>query len=219
LQALFAKNFFEFSSFTDFILRFILNLLVAAIIVRFIYYRKTNRKDYLFTYLLINTLVFLLAYVLSGVDLKLGFAFGLFAIFGILRYRTNPVPIKEMTYLFVIIGIAVINSISDDSLPWSIVIFSNIFIVLLLALLEFVYLLSHESSKRILYENIELVHEDRREELIADLKKRTGINIHRVDVNSINYLRDTARLVVYYYDKNKIKNVEDLATSLDDDDD
>ncbi len=211
--------FFEFTSFTDFVLRFLFNLVVAIIIVRYIYYKKTNRKDYLFTYLLINTLVFLLAYLLSDVELKLGFAFGLFAIFGILRYRTNPVPIKEMTYLFVVIGISVINSISDDFIPYAEVLFSNIAIIFILWLLEFVFFLTHESSKRITYEKIDLINEDKREELINDLRKRTGINIHRVDVNSINYLRDTARLVVYYYDKNKIKNADDLITTLDDDDD
>ena len=193
--------------------------MVAIIIVRYIYYRKTNRKDYLFTYLLINAMVFLLAYTLSDVELKLGFAFGLFAIFGILRYRTNPVPIKEMTYLFVVIGISVINSIADNHIPVIEVLFSNIVIIIILWLLEFVFLLTHESSKRITYEKIDLINEDKREELIQDLKKRTGINIHRVDVNSINYLRDTARLVIYYYDKNKIKNADDLLTSQDDDDD
>jgi hypothetical protein len=212
-------SFFELGSFSDFFIRFIFNLVIAVIIVRYIYYRKTNRKDYLFTYLLINTLVFLLAYLLSDVELKLGFAFGLFALFGILRYRTNPVPIKEMTYLFVVIGTSVINSISDQYIPYSEILFSNIAIIILLYLLEFAFLLSHESSKRILYEKIDLIKEDKREELLEDLRQRTGINIHRVDINSINFLRDTARIVIYYYDKNKIVNADDIVPTTDDDDD
>lgn len=212
------NDFFHLESFTDFTLRFFFNLIIAIIIVRYIYFKKTNRKDYLFTYLLINTLVFLLAYLLSDVELKLGFAFGLFALFGILRYRTNPVPIKEMTYLFVVIGTSVINSISDQYIPYSEVFISNITIIVLLWLLEFVFLISHESSKRILYEKIDLIKEDKKEELIEDLRKRTGINIHRVEINSINFLRDTARIIVYYYDKNKIQNVDDEFADDNDDD-
>lgn len=215
----FSASFFNLGSFSDFIIRFIFNLVIAVIIVRYIYYRKTNRKDYLFTYLLINTLVFLLAYLLSDVELKLGFAFGLFALFGILRYRTNPVPIKEMTYLFVVIGTSVINSISDQYIPYSEILFSNIVIIIILYLLEFAFLLSHESSKRILYEKIDLIKEENREELLKDLRRRTGINIHRVDINSINFLRDTARIVIYYYDKNKIVNADDLLPREEDDDD
>ncbi|MGC9341351.1 MAG: DUF4956 domain-containing protein [Bacteroidales bacterium] len=215
----FGASFFELGSFSDFIIRFIFNLVIAVTIVRYIYYRKTNRKDYLFTYLLINTLVFLLAYLLSDVELKLGFAFGLFALFGILRYRTNPVPIKEMTYLFVVIGTSVINSISDQYIPYSEILFSNVAIIILLYLLEFAFLLSHESSKRILYEKIDLIKDNKREELLEDLRQRTGINIHRVDVNSINFLRDTARIVIYYYDKNKIVNADDIFPTTDDDDD
>jgi hypothetical protein len=212
-------SFFNLGSFSDFIIRFIFNLVIALIIVRYIYYRKTRRKDYLFTYLLINTLVFLLAYLLSDVELKLGFAFGLFALFGILRYRTNPVPIKEMTYLFVVIGTSVINSISDQYIPYSEILFSNIVIIILLYLLEFAFLLSHESSKRILYEKIDLIKEEKREELLEDLRQRTGINIHRVEINSINFLRDTARIVIYYYDKNKIVNADDIIPRDEDDDD
>ncbi len=197
--------FFESSSFVDLILRFGFNLLVTIIIVRFIYYRKSKRKDYLFTYILINTMIFLLAYLLSGVELKLGFAFGLFALFGILRYRTNPVQIKEMTYLFVLIGVAVINSISDD-IPYAEVFFANIALIVILWLLEFAFLLSHESSKKITYEKIDLINQNNQEALINDLQQRTGINIHRVEVVSINFLKDTANIIIYYYEKNKIFN-------------
>lgn len=211
-------SFYEAASFWDLITRFCFNMLVTFFIVRFIYYRKTKRKDYLFTYFLINAMIFLLAYLLSGVELKLGFALGLFALFGILRYRTNPLPIKEMTYLFIIIGIAVVNSISNNYLAYIDVITANLLIVALLYMLEFAFKLSHESSKKIVYERIELVNQNRREELIDDLKLRTGINIHRVDVMSINFQKNTARLVVYYYEKNKVFNSEEAYENDDSDD-
>ncbi len=211
--------FFRIESFLPLILSFIFNLLVAIIIVRYIYYRKARRKDYLFTYLLINIVIFLLSLLLSGVELKLGFAFGLFALFGILRYRTNPIPIKEMTYLFVVIGTSVLNSIANQYIPWSELLFSNVALITILWLLENAFLLYHESSKSIVYEKIELVKEENRSELIKDLRERTGINIHRVEVESINFMRDTARIIVYFYDKNKMMNVDDhpFENSLNDD--
>jgi hypothetical protein len=215
---LFDVPFFNPDSLLDLIFNFFFNLGIAVFIVRFIYFRKTRRKDYLFTYLLINTLVFLLCILLSGVELKLGFAFGLFALFGILRYRTNPVPIKEMTYLFVLIGISVINSLSGNEVPFSEVLFSNIAIIIILWLLEYAFLLSHESSKRITYEKISLIQPEKKDELLDDLRKRTGINIHRIEIKSINFLRDTARIDIFFYDRNLITNV-DNDTAPDDSDD
>ena len=199
-------DFFESAGFVDLLSRFAFNLLITLIIVRYIYYRKSRRKDYLFTYFVINTMIFLLAYLLSGVELKLGFAFGLFALFGILRYRTNPLNIKEMTYLFIIIGIAVVNSISDQYIPYAEIILANILIVGLLYLLEFAFRLSHESSKKILYDKLDLILPQQENELLDDLRKRTGINIHRVEIVSVNFRRRTARLLIYYYEKSKIYN-------------
>ena len=218
-ESFLGTQFINSENFLSLVLRFTFNLVVATIIVRFIYYKKTRRKDYLFTYLLINMVVFLLSILLSGVELKLGFAFGLFALFGILRYRTNPIPIKEMTYLFVVIGTSVINSISAQHIPWASLLFSNSAIIVVLWLLENAFLLSHESSKSVTYEKIELIHEDRRTELIEDLRGRTGINIHRVEIESINFMRDTARIIVYFYNKNRIMNVDDRPYDTDGDDD
>ena len=162
-------------------------------------------------------MVFLLSLLLSGVELKLGFAFGLFALFGILRYRTHPIAIKEMTYLFVVIGTSVLNSLSHKYIPWADLLFSNLAVIVILWLLENAFLISHESSKSITYDKIELVREDR-EELINDLRERTGINIHRVEVESINFMRDTARIIIYFYDKNKMINVDEYSYAEGDDD-
>jgi len=99
--------------FLEFVLRFILNMAVIMILVRWLYYSKTKRKDYLFTYILISSIVFLLCFLLESVKLQIGFALGMFAIFGIIRYRTDAIPIKEMTYLFLIIGVSVINALTN----------------------------------------------------------------------------------------------------------
>lgn len=201
--------FFHASTFWDLLIRFTFNFMITLVVSRYIYYRKTKRKDYLFTFLLINTMVFLLAYLLSDVELKLGFAFGLFALFGILRYRTNPVQIREMTYLFVLIGIAVINSISDKYVPYSQVLLANILITIILWFLEFTFVLHHESSRRIVYEQLELVNQKNKEALIADLTERTGLNIHRAEIISINFVKKRAKIIIYYYDKNKVFNAGD----------
>ncbi|MEN6456545.1 MAG: DUF4956 domain-containing protein [Prolixibacteraceae bacterium] len=213
--------FFYAPHFLDLLIRFIFNFAVTLLIARYIYYRKTRRKDYLFTFLLINTMVFLLAYLLSDVELKLGFAFGLFALFGILRYRTNPVRIKEMTYLFVLIGIAVINSISDKYVPYSQVLLANFLVTVILWLLEFSFRLDHESSRKIVYETSAITPNATRNEkpglfdknnekaLIDELKEQTGIPIHRVDIVSINYVKKRAEIIIYFYDKDKIFNVTD----------
>jgi hypothetical protein len=147
---------------------------------------------------------------MSDVELKLGFAFGLFALFGILRYRTRPIPIKEMTYLFILIGISVINSISGESIPYSEILFTNLVILILLYTLENVFLLSHESSRIIRYERIEMVKENRKEEIMNDLKQRTGLNIHRIEILDINYIRDSANIKVFFYEKNHIQNTEEI---------
>ncbi len=180
--------------------RFGLNLLVLVILVRYFYYSVTRRKDYLFTYLVIGSVIFLLCYLLDSVELQIGFALGLFAVFGIIRYRTNPIPIREMTYLFLIIALSVINALTNLKASYAELLFTNLAIVLITFLLEKVFLLKHESSKIILYEKIELIKPSKREELLKDLEERTGITINRIEIGRINFLRDTARIKIFYYE-------------------
>ena len=177
------------------------NLGIVILIVRYIYYPVTKNKDYLFTYLLISLTVFLLCILLDSVKLQLGFALGLFAIFGIIRYRTDPIPIKEMTYLFLVIGISVVNALSNKKISYAELVFANLLIVFVTYGMEKIWLLRHESRKNIIYEKIELIKPERREELIADLKERTGIDIIRVEVRRIDFLRDTANLRIFYYEE------------------
>jgi len=207
--------------FLDLAWRFALNMTVIIILVRVLYYSTAKRKDYLFTYILISTIVFLLCYLLENVTLQIGFALGLFAIFGIIRYRTNQIPIKEMTYLFLIIGISVINALANSKTSIADVLFTNLVIIFITYGLEKIWLLKHESSKRITYEKIDLIKPEHHEELIKDLQERTGIrNIKRIETGKIDFLRDTCDIVIYYEVKEpEINNIEQGEENKNDDDD
>ncbi len=202
---LLGTTFFDLESFMGLIIRFTFNLLVVGIIVRGLYYTITRKKNYMFSFLLIGVVVFLVCFLLESLGLTVGFALGLFAIFGIIRYRTNPIPIKEMTYLFVVIGVSVVNGLSTVEVTYLELVFTNIIVILIVYILERVWLMKNEAKKVIDYEKIELIHPDKRVELIEDLKQRTGLPINRVEIGSINFLRDSVRLLVYYpEDRNDI---------------
>jgi hypothetical protein len=188
--------------------RFSLNLIVILIIVRWLYFTTTRRKDYLFTYILISSIVFLLCYLLANVMLQVGFALGLFAIFGIIRYRTTTMPIKEMTYLFLIIGISVINSLSDTATSIPGIIFANLIIIVITYGLEKRWLMKHISAKSITYEKINLIKPGNHQELVNDLQSRTGINkISRVEIGEIDLLRDVCHLTIYFETSDKTDNL------------
>ena len=176
------------------------NLGIVILIVRYIYYPVTKNKDYLFTYLLISLTVFLLCILLDSVKLQLGFALGLFAIFGIIRYRTDPIPIKEMTYLFLVIGISVVNALANKKISYAELVFANLLIVFVTYGMERIWLLRHESRKNIIYEKIELIKPENEAELLADLKERTGIDIIRFEIRRIDFLRDIANIRIFYYE-------------------
>ena len=132
--------------------------------------------------------------------LELGFALGLFAIFGIIRYRTDPIPIKEMTYLFIVIGVSVINALANKKISHSELLFTNFIIIAVTYGLEKIWLLKHETRKTITYEKIELIVPSRKQELLDDLKLRTGLNITRVEVRRLDFLRDTAQLRIFFFE-------------------
>jgi len=198
ISKLFEAEFINVDSFLELVLRFGLNTLILLIIVRFIYYPIAKRKDYLFTYILIGTSIFLLCQVMGNVKLQLGMALGLFAVFGIIRYRTNQMPIKEMTYLFIIITVAVINALTNKKVSWVELLFTNVALTGVVFGLEKIWLLRHESCKSVIYERIDLIVPEKREELLADLKARTGITASRIEIIRIDFMRDIARLNVYY---------------------
>jgi len=191
----------NWEDFWDLVIRASFNLLVVLILVRVLYYKITPRKEYLFTYILISVVVFFMIMLLENVGVEIGFALGLFAIFGMLRYRTQQIPIREMTYLFLVIGVSVINSLANRRVSYAELLLTNAAIIFVTYLLEKVYLMKTESKKLVFYEKVELIKPDRRAELIADLEERTGLKIHRVDVERIDYLRDAARIYIFYYEK------------------
>ncbi|MBE9519309.1 MAG: DUF4956 domain-containing protein [Bacteroidetes bacterium] len=191
----------NWEDFWDLVIRASFNLFVVLILVRVLYYRITPRKEYLFTYILISVVVFFMIMLLENVGVEIGFALGLFAIFGMLRYRTQQIPIREMTYLFLVIGVSVINSLANRRVSYAELLLTNAAVVFVTYLLEKVYLLKTESKKLVFYEKVELIKPDRRAELIADLEERTGLKIHRVDVERIDYLRDAARIHIFYYEE------------------
>jgi hypothetical protein len=213
----------DFSSFLELAGRFTLNFIVIMILVRWLYYSTTRRKDYLFTYILISSVVFLLCYLLESVKLQIGFALGLFAIFGIIRYRTNQIPIKEMTYLFLIIGISVINSLADTNTSVAEILFTNAAIVFATYGLEKLWLLKNESSKIVVYEKINLIKPENYQEMVKDLENRTGIKkIKRVEVGKIDFLKDTCFLTIYYEEPGNNINLTDqmgIDSNCGDDDD
>ena len=185
--------------FYGLLLRLCMNLFFLTILIRVLYYSKTRRKDYLFTYYLIGTITFFLCFGLMQMDIDTGMGLGLFAIFGIIRYRTDAIEIKEMTYLFMVIGISVVNALASNELSISEVGVINVTVVLLTYLLENVWLMKHETRKTINYERIDLIKSENHDLLKVDLEKRTGLTINRVEVGKIDFLNDTALVRIYYY--------------------
>jgi len=198
-SALFGMRWFNAADLMVLAVRFAVNLVFMLLIVRFIYYPSSRRKDFLFTYLLIGFTVFLLCIMLESVKLDLAFALGLFAVFGIIRYRTDAIPIKEMTYLFIVIGMAVMNALINKKISIAEMAFANMALVAATYGLEKVWLLRHEQMKIVLYERIDLIQNGRRHELVADLEARTGIKINRIEIGKIDFLRDTVQVYMYFY--------------------
>jgi hypothetical protein len=208
-------EFFDYEATLKLLFRLIFNFGFVFILVRMIYYPSAKRKDFLFTYMLISLSIFLLCFMLENVKLDLAFALGLFAIFGIIRYRTDPIPIKEMTYLFIVIAVSVMNALVNKKISYLELVVANSAIIGITYGLEKVWLLRHESFKIVLYENIELIKSGQREELQKDLEERTGIKINRVDIGRIDFLRDTALLKIYFYEDDQLSHYEENGSSND----
>ncbi|MDW7694466.1 DUF4956 domain-containing protein [Flammeovirgaceae bacterium SG7u.111] len=188
----------DVADFAELMARFSFNTFLIFIIIHFIYAKNSRRKDFYFSYLAIGVIVFLLCFLLNNVKLELGFALGLFAIFGIIRYRTDAIPIKEMTYLFIIIGISVMNALANAKVSYAELIFTNSAVFIGLWFLEKHLMLKQEDSIKLIYEKIENIHTDNDQLLLEDLKARTGIDIKRYKISKIDFLRDVAEITLYF---------------------
>ena len=203
-----SDEFIDTDHVTKLLLAFIVNFIAIMIIVRWLYYPKCKRGEFFFTYILIAISTFMLIYVLGDVKLKAGIALGLFAMFSIIRYRTEQIAIREMTYLFIIIALSAINGLTISELSIGEVIIINALFITAIIVCESKLLISHYSYKVIKYDNINLITPDKREELIADLEKRTGLKIIKVEVGAIDFLKDAA-IVKMYYKSNEASNSVD----------
>jgi hypothetical protein len=189
---LFDTDFFEL------LLRLALNLVVAYSIIHFVYQPTRKDSEYLFTFMVFNPLIFFVCHLFSKVDLSIGFAFGLFAVFSILRYRTTQIQVKEMTYMFIVISVAVINALATKKVSYTELLFTNFFIIFITYLLEKYTSNSGVNMQIIRYEIIENIKPENEALLLEDLKRRIGKEVIRYEIIEADYIRDSARLRVFH---------------------
>lgn len=185
--------------------RLLIDLASIFVLVRYIYYPIYKHREFFFMFVIFNLIIFLISFLLNKVELSMGAAFGLFAVFSMLRYRTENISIKDMTYLFLTIAIGLVCAVTKikgapDSFEYLFLAGVNGVILIITYLLESRMFSKKEMIKTIVYENIELIQSNRQEELLTDIRLRTGINVHRVSIQRINFLKDSAEIKIYYYD-------------------
>ena len=212
--------------FPDTLVRFFICMLVNWGIVHFLYFKKSKRRDFYFTFVIISLAIFFLVYLMMGMDrgkATMGVGLGLFGIFSIMRYRTDSMPVREMTYLFVVVCLSVVHAMSDQigvddngkMVGTPLVELLTIDVITIAVITLFERFLKVEASKLVQYDRIELIKPERREELIADLKERLGLNVIAVRVGAVDFLRDMAVLRVYYEgnDSGDVKNILKIKNS------
>ena len=196
---------FDINAFTY---RAIIDFLSIIILVGLIYYPKHKNKDFIFNFVLFNVVNFMICSLLGAVKIKIGFAFGLFAMFSIIRYRTIAISIKDMGYFFVCVALGMINSLASTEDGYWVLIICNLVILAFTFALERLDFLINENSKEIIYDRVELIKPDLNDQLLADLSERTGLTVHKVDIISIDYLKDVALIKAYYYSKESLNTVK-----------
>lgn len=209
------------SDFGNALLRFFVCAIVNFIIIDRLYYRKNHRRDFYFTFMLISVAIYFLVYFMMGMDrgkATMGVGLGLFGIFSIMRYRTDTMPVREMTYLFIIVCLSVVHamvdvsSIAEGQVMGELGKLMVIDVIVVLFILAFEKKLQTHSTKLVQYDRIELIRPDRREELVKDLEERLGIKVLKVDVGGVDFLRDTAVLRVTYDNDDAGSDVDGIFT-------
>lgn len=200
------NQIFNFVDFQPMLWRFVFNTAAVWLITHWLYFPKSRRREYYFTFMLIGISVFFLINLLGGAKIKIEFALGLFAIFGIIRYRTESMPVREMTYLFMIIAMSVINGLSAN-LGWVELLAVNLLFILMTFLFENIKVKGSMAVKLVQYDRIELIKPERRAELLADLKERTGLDIVKIEIGGIDFLRDMS-VIKIYYDSDEVSTID-----------
>lgn len=183
---------------SKFFIRLFIDLVSVFVLIRLIFYKNYKKADQYLTFFAFNLVIFLITYLLNKVEMSMGAAFGLFAVFSMLRYRTESISTKDMTYLFLVIAIGLLSAISKGG--WDELALLNSIILIATFLLESNWLIKKEFTKNIVYDNINLITPEKRTELLVDLKKRTGFNVHRVEIQEIDFLKDATRMTIYFYE-------------------
>ncbi|MFH1119973.1 MAG: DUF4956 domain-containing protein [Bacteroidota bacterium] len=179
-----------------FVYSILIDLASMLLIFGLIYFPNYRNKEFMFTFFIFNIIIFIITFVLNKTSISMGAAFGLFAVFSMLRYRTEGISMKEMTYLLLAIALGLINAIGLSLLPISVF---NLILVLFIFILDHPLVFRQEQSKAVTYENIEMIKPENHAILLEDLRKRTGLNIHRFSITSIDFLKDATSVIVYYY--------------------
>jgi hypothetical protein len=192
-----ATLFFDAGDFAKLLTRLVLDLAVVTLVVRVMYFPLYRRRDYVFVFYLLNIVTLFICTLLRKVPIELGFALGLFAVFGILRYRTEAMRSRDLTYLFVVIGIAIWNGLSNKKISVAELLLVNVVTVLAIYVLEHTSVGGLEEEQTVLYDKLDLIKPERHAELLADLRARTGLDVNRVSVCQIDLLKDTAQLSIF----------------------
>jgi Domain of unknown function (DUF4956) len=195
------------STTIQFLIKLFINISAMILIVGFVHYRLYKKSEYIFTYVIFNLLMFLLSYVLQSNEMSIGAAFGLFGVFSMIRYRTEDITARDMTYLFIVIALGILNAVHKPD-PQGVIIGTatlqllayNVILVLITFLLESNVIMKRESMQTVQYENIANIKPENKTVLLEDLSQRTGLNVHRVEIGKIDFLRDSAVVKMYYYE-------------------